>query len=113
MLAVSNTSPLYYLIAVGKAELLGQLFGEVLIPPGVASELAHPSRPAAIRQWIDLPLAWLRTQVLKEGSRSRRAGGHPTGRRKQGRRSDHGRTQGPRHRSAPGTAPHQIGKASG
>jgi len=66
MLAVSNTSPLYYLIAVGKAELLGQLFGEVLVPPGVASELAHPFRPAAVRQWIDLPPTWLRIRSLNQ-----------------------------------------------
>jgi len=64
--AVSNTSPLYYLITVGMAELLGQLFGEVLIPPGVASELADPSRPAAVRQWIDRPPPWLRIRSLNQ-----------------------------------------------
>src|SRR5580700_11144432 len=32
MLAVSNTSPLRYLIAVGHTELLPGLFGELLIP---------------------------------------------------------------------------------
>jgi predicted nucleic acid-binding protein len=40
MLAVSNTSPLRYLIVVGHAELLAGLFGELLIPPSVAAELA-------------------------------------------------------------------------
>jgi len=40
MLVVSNTSPLCYLIAVDCDELLTKLFGEILIPTGVAQELA-------------------------------------------------------------------------
>ena len=64
MSAVSNTSPLRYLIAVGQADLLFQLFGEVLIPPGVATELSHASAPLAIRQWMVQPQNWLRVHVL-------------------------------------------------
>jgi len=64
MLAVSNTSPLRYLIAVDQAELLSQLFTEVLIPPGVAEELADPSAPAAVRQWIGRLPSWLQIGAL-------------------------------------------------
>jgi len=39
MLAVSNTSPLRYLIVVNHADLLAGLFGNILIPTGVAEEL--------------------------------------------------------------------------
>jgi len=35
MLAVANTSPLRYMIVIGQSGLLGQLYGTVLIPPGV------------------------------------------------------------------------------
>ena len=57
MLAVSNTSPLRYLIGVGHAELLAGLFGELLIPPGVAAELTDKGAPRAVRQWIGQPPA--------------------------------------------------------
>ena len=64
MLAVSNTSPLRYLIAVGQVDLLFRLFGEILIPPGVAAELSDPATPASVRQWIARPPAWLRIHPL-------------------------------------------------
>jgi predicted nucleic acid-binding protein len=64
MLAVSNTSPLFYLVAVGQADLLAHLFGSVLIPPGVATELADPARPSIVRNWIASPPGWLTVQAL-------------------------------------------------
>jgi predicted nucleic acid-binding protein len=65
MQAVSNTSQLRYLIAVGHAELLPGLFGEILIPTGVAQELADNAAPTAIRQWIANPPPWLRILPLQ------------------------------------------------
>lgn len=65
MLVVSNTSPLRYLIAVGRAELLAGLFGEIVIPTGVAQELGDKSAPLIVRQWIARPPAWLRILTLQ------------------------------------------------
>lgn len=47
MIVVSDTSPLTTLLQIGKADLLRQLYGEVLIPEAVRDELlvAHPSLP--------------------------------------------------------------------
>lgn len=45
MLAVSNTSPLRYLVAASHADLLFAFFGEILIPPGVADELLDRGTP--------------------------------------------------------------------
>jgi predicted nucleic acid-binding protein len=53
-----------YLIGVGHAELLAGLFGELLIPPGVAVELADKGAPHAVREWIGQPPAWLRIRPL-------------------------------------------------
>ncbi|SPE24726.1 conserved hypothetical protein [Candidatus Sulfopaludibacter sp. SbA6] len=64
MRAVSNTSPLRSLIAVGRADLLSQLFVEILIPPGVAAELSDAATPVMARQWIAQPPAWLRIHSL-------------------------------------------------
>jgi hypothetical protein len=56
MIVVSDTSPITALLAVEKAELLKQLFGEVVIPNAVETELrrTHPALPA-----------WRRVQPLQ------------------------------------------------
>jgi predicted nucleic acid-binding protein len=64
MLAVSNTSPLRYLIAIEHANLLYNLFDRVLAPPGVAAELADPAAPPAVRDWIASPPAWFEVRRL-------------------------------------------------
>ena len=65
MPAVSNTSPLRYLIAAGHAELLAGLFGEILIPPGVADELSDVGAPLTVSRWIAQPPDWLRIHPLR------------------------------------------------
>jgi predicted nucleic acid-binding protein len=56
MIVVSDTSPITALLAVEQTELLKQLFGEVVIPSAVETELlrTHPTLPA-----------WLRVQSLQ------------------------------------------------
>jgi len=51
MIVVSDTSPLTALLAVEQADLLKQLFGEVVIPNAVESELmrTHPVLPVWLR----------------------------------------------------------------
>ncbi len=61
---VSNTSPLRYLIAVGEADLIRKVFGEVVIPPAVFAELTHPSGREDVRQWIEQCPAWLNMRGL-------------------------------------------------
>jgi uncharacterized protein len=60
MRAVSNTSPLRYLIAAGYVDLLAGLFGEVLIPTGVADELSDVFAPSEVRAWVSGHPSWLR-----------------------------------------------------
>src|SRR5260221_12081301 len=64
MLAVSNTSPLRYLIPAGQVHLLFGLFSKVLIPPGVAAELSDAASPADVRLWIARPPSWLQIHPL-------------------------------------------------
>ena len=51
MIVVSDTSVITTLLQIGKADLLRQLFGEVLIPEAVRDELsvAHALLPAFVR----------------------------------------------------------------
>ncbi len=44
IVVVSDTSPIRALHHLGRVELLKELYGEVLIPPGVKTELLEPPR---------------------------------------------------------------------
>jgi predicted nucleic acid-binding protein len=59
MLVVADSSPLIALINVGHIDILPQLFGTVIIPPAVISELRDAKRPQAIRSFIERPPIWL------------------------------------------------------
>jgi len=59
MIVVSDTTPLRHLIAIGEADLLQHLFGSVIIPAAVLSELRADSTPAAVKSWIDKRPDWL------------------------------------------------------
>jgi predicted nucleic acid-binding protein len=64
VIVVADTSPLNYLLLLGHAELLPSLFGRVLVPDAVLSELQHPDAPPEVSAWAAAPPAWLeRTPV--------------------------------------------------
>lgn len=50
MIAVTDTSPILYLLLIGEVDLLPKVFGEVLAPSAVMDELGHPSAPAPIAE---------------------------------------------------------------
>ncbi len=55
MIIVSDTSPLNYLSLIGHLDVLPAIYGEVLIPPAVASELTHSTAPESVRLLINHP----------------------------------------------------------
>ena len=59
MIVVSDTSPLRYLAAIGKTELLPPLFGFVCCPDEVFTECRDPGAPDFLRRWLDDPPEWL------------------------------------------------------
>ena len=59
MLVVADATPLHALIRLDLSELLATLYGQVVIPLAVASELAHAHAPIDVREWIQAPPAWL------------------------------------------------------
>lgn len=59
MLVVADTSPLVVLSNIGHLDLLPALFGQILIPTAVASELSYPRRPVAVRALAAATPAWL------------------------------------------------------
>lgn len=59
MIAVSDTSPICYLILIDEVDLLARLFGQIVLRRIVQAELLHPDAPPAVRAWVaDLP-SWI------------------------------------------------------
>lgn len=58
-LAVSDASPIRYLILIGEIDLLHRLYGSILIPSQVATELMHIGAPSVVQAWMADPPSWL------------------------------------------------------
>jgi uncharacterized protein len=63
VIVVSDTSPLSSLAIVGQLSLLQQLYGKVIIPTAVASELAN-TEPEDSRVTAVLSSTWIETQSV-------------------------------------------------
>lgn len=63
MLVIADSSPLIVLINIGRAAILPQLFGDVIIPPQVLAELADAKRPPAVRSFVSPAPAWLKVRA--------------------------------------------------
>jgi predicted nucleic acid-binding protein len=63
---VSNTSPLCYLIAVGRVDLVQGIFSHVSVPRGVHEELTHISCPEVVRKWMTRPPEWIDIRDLSQ-----------------------------------------------
>jgi predicted nucleic acid-binding protein len=59
MIIVSNTTPLRYLIEIGHAGILRDLFSSVVIPEAVHNELQQPNTPRQVKDWIQVVPPWL------------------------------------------------------
>ena len=64
MTAVSNTSPLNYLVLIDLQDILPVLFDRVLIPAAVRRELEAHAAPEPIRRWMAAGASWLETQPV-------------------------------------------------
>ncbi|MGH9898508.1 MAG: DUF3368 domain-containing protein, partial [Pyrinomonadaceae bacterium] len=59
MIAVSDTSPLNYLVLIGYIDVLSELYSRVLIPQSVYEELNAQKTPARVRDWRENPPSWI------------------------------------------------------
>ena len=67
MIVVSNTSPIMNLAAIGKLELLQQLYNKVVIPQAVYSELTIEDEGQPGEQKIQT-LKWIETRIVSDQS---------------------------------------------
>jgi predicted nucleic acid-binding protein len=65
VIVVADTSPLNYLVLIGHADVLRQLYGRVVMPAGVASELRDARSPEAVRTWASTPPDWLEVRSVQ------------------------------------------------
>lgn len=61
-IVVADTSPLNYLVLIGKVDLFPLLFERIIIPREVYSELTSPHAPLPIQEWIEQRASWLEVQ---------------------------------------------------
>ena len=66
MKAVSNTTPLRYLIAIEQEHLLGKLFENVFVPVAVYEELTDAKTPEIVRRRVASLPAWFEVRVVDE-----------------------------------------------
>lgn len=59
MIAVADTSPVCYLILIGKVDLLRELFGSLHLPRAVVAELLHEDAPGSVRAWAANLPSWI------------------------------------------------------
>jgi predicted nucleic acid-binding protein len=60
--AVSDTSPLNYLVLSRVIDVLPRLFQRVVVPPAVLAELRSNDAPAAVRDWANAVPPWVEVQ---------------------------------------------------
>ncbi len=65
MFAVSDTTPLRYLVAIGQQDLLPRLFGRVAIPLAVHDELQGSGTPQVALAWATHLPEWLTIQEAR------------------------------------------------
>jgi predicted nucleic acid-binding protein len=69
MIVVSDTSPINYLALIGAEDLLGALFGEVVIPSSVFAELSDAGAPPEVRRLLNRRPDWMRIVTPGAGHR--------------------------------------------
>jgi predicted nucleic acid-binding protein len=50
---IADTSPLQYAVEIDIADTLFMLYGRIVVPVAVASEMRHPGAPLLLRRWVE------------------------------------------------------------
>lgn len=66
MIVVSDTSPLNYLILIGQAWLLEELYERVMIPQAVWAELQNTAAPVPVQEWVANLPAWVEVHEVPD-----------------------------------------------
>jgi predicted nucleic acid-binding protein len=64
MIVVADTSPINYLLLIGRIDILAHFYGRILVPPGVWQELHDNNAPEVVRAWLKTAPEWLELSPL-------------------------------------------------
>ena len=81
MIVVADASPLCYLVLIEHAHVLPVLYGRVVVPAAVVTELDHEGTPALVRKWLADRPDWVEVQRPREIAPALRRGLGPGGTR--------------------------------
>jgi predicted nucleic acid-binding protein len=62
VIVVADASPLHYLILIEHVHVLPALYGRVVIPPAVITELTRSDTPDSVRSWLSNKPSWCKVQ---------------------------------------------------
>ena len=68
MIVIADTTPLNHLILIDQADLLQALYGRVIIPQTVLSELQAHATPQRVKTWVSKRPDWLEVNRSSFGS---------------------------------------------
>ncbi|WP_263788777.1 DUF3368 domain-containing protein [Salinibacter grassmerensis] len=74
MTVVSDTSPISYLVLIGREEVVVQLYGEIIISETVHRELVHPRAPEVVQERISAYPSWMKVETAESDTDSRHSG---------------------------------------
>lgn len=66
-IVIADASPINYLIQIGHADILRDLFGQVILPSSVQLELTARKTPAVVQEWMANSPAWLKIYDSQAG----------------------------------------------
>jgi predicted nucleic acid-binding protein len=66
MIVIADTSPLNYLILIDLPHILQELFGEVIVPRAVLTEMESPLAPDKVRQWLAQRPEWVIVNDIRQ-----------------------------------------------
>lgn len=63
MIVVADATPLRYLILIEHSHVLPALYGTIIVPPIVTTELSEAATPTGVREWIADRPEWLHIEA--------------------------------------------------
>jgi predicted nucleic acid-binding protein len=70
MVVISDTSPINYLVLIGRIDVLPALYRRVQLPPAVLAELSAASAPSVVSRWVANLPPWVDRVGVVSGTES-------------------------------------------
>lgn len=65
MNVIADTSPLQYAVEIDVAQTLFKLYGRIVVPLAVSSEMRHQGAPPPLRRWVEDNRDWIEVRSVE------------------------------------------------